>query len=410
MNHANSSDANVLRAVQVTTTPEFDFAAHPWTECPEHMPFVFQQSDLAVETQTHLRVLYDDQRLYVGIACELTKPASPAGPLGYQGEHIELFLDPANKQESSLQFAVNVSGGMSAIDHHQPESATTQLCWWAGWSAQTRSSEKSWETLIAIPLPRPMRAGEIWGLNVFRCHATPSGVSSWCPYSSGFDLPAEFGNLAFGDATVSLPAHRRPVRWPARVPDKPLEYHLTIDPPDDFMGSDIDPERLEGYFRFFANLGIKRAYWIDYGPYTDPSFMKILFRQHGGQSASDRTDRSLATFNNDPLPAAIAAAHKVGMELYCEVKPWDWGFCQIYPPNRQLAGVPGLERVGGLAYPLQALATEHPDWNMMRSPSGDQVADLGWRTPVTMRRSPVPSTLITHRLPYEPIASPSQRV
>ncbi len=367
MHFTAKADVEVLKALPAGGPPPFDFAAAPWSACQGHAPFVFQQSDLAVREQTTVRLLYDDAHLHIGIACALEKPVPDPGPVAHQGEHVEVFLDPGNTRTASLQFAVNAAGATFGFDHRQPESETTRAPWWRGWTAETRRADDRWETVIRIPLPQPPAAGALWGLNVFRCHVNLGGISSWRSYSEGFDAPGEYGVFAFGAAPVKgLPEALKPVRWPARVPARPLEYHLTVDPPDDFLGWELDPARLENYFRFFADWGVKRVYWIDYGVY-DPAFFDCWVS--GKPAAAARIRRSLASFGNDPLPAAVAAAHRLGLELYTEVKPWDWGSCLIHPRNRERADLKGLDRVGGKAYPRRAFV-DHPEWNMARTPLG----------------------------------------
>ena len=236
------------------------------------------------------------------------------------------------------------------------------------WTAHTRITETGWEVLFTLPLPVPAREGGLWGFNVFRCHHNLQGTSSLFPYSESFSKPEEFGHLRFGDAerVAELPEHRLPVQWPAEFPTKPLELHLTVDPPDDLLGWYLDPERLAGYFRYFAGLGIKRVYWIDYGP-LEVGYWKSW--QSYGEQVYGRMLRSLAAFGNDLLPCAVTAAHGCGLELYCQVKPWDWGSCLILPPNQQWADGPFLPRVGGASYPLPVFC-DHPEWNMLRAPVG----------------------------------------
>lgn len=358
---------NRLAARRVTAPPAQHLGADAWTACPMHAPFVFQQSALPVQEQTHVRALYDATHLYLGITCRLQQPVPDAGSLGYLGEHIEVFIDPAHARHASLQFAVNVSGGASCLDHRQSESSLTRRPWWAGWSAQTRRTDSGWEILLTIPLPGPLADGTVWGFNVFRCHAGSPTISSWCSYSEGFDVPAEYGHLVFGDpAQAVLPADHLPVWWPGDVPETPLELHLTVDPPDDFAGWALDPERLENYFRYFADWGVRRVYWIDYGPFDNGYWDKWGSWQ---QTEIDRMARSMATFDNDPLPHAVRIAHQLGMALYCEVKPWDWGNCMLFPPGSENRGKPGLARVGGVTFPT-SIFTEHPELNMQRSPLG----------------------------------------
>jgi len=336
-------------------------------ECPPHVPFTFQQTDWVAPEQTVVRALYDDAHLYLGITCRLERPAPPAGILGHLGEHIEVFFDPENRRKGCLQFAVNVSGGTFSNMHYYPDAFTTRQPFWQGWTAQTRVTETGWEVLLTLPLPAPPKEGTIWGFSVYRCHHNMPGTSSLSPYSESFSEPEEYGHLVFGSAEgVELPAKRRPVQWPAELSAKPLELHLTVDPPDDLLGWYLDPERLAGYFRYFAGLGIKRVYWIEYGNFQDGYWQRWYSY---GEEVYRCMLRSLATFGNDLLPGAVAAAHDCGLELYSQVKPWDWGTCMILPPNRRLPGEPYLERVGGVAYPLPVFC-EHPEWNMMRAPDG----------------------------------------
>jgi hypothetical protein len=152
-------EPGVLAALFAPDAPPLDFSAAAWRRCGEHAPFVFQQSDLPVREQTRLRLLHDRAHLYIGIACALEQPAPAAGAVAHQGEHVELFLDPGNTRKACLQFAVNAAGATFSADHRQPESATTQKPWWAGWTARTRCSDTKWEALRYPPRRRPARCG-----------------------------------------------------------------------------------------------------------------------------------------------------------------------------------------------------------------------------------------------------------
>jgi hypothetical protein len=360
-----AAGSNTLFSSHAASVPGRDLGRAPWRECLNHSPFVFQQSDTAMREQTRVHVVHGDDFICFGIRCDLDQPAPEAGARGYEGEHIEIFIDPDNAQSSCIQFCINISGRTSAFDHGTPGSNTTETPWWCEWKAEVSSGATHWQARVTIPLPQAVDEGEIWGLNVFRHHANTSENSSWCSYSEGFNAPTEYGNLVFGSpADLELPRYRQRVAWPSATAARPLALHMTTDPPDDLSGWFLSPERLEGYFRFFAELGVTRLYWMDRGPNPNGYWDNVSTLDNNRS-----LQRSLAAFDDDFLPGAIDAAHTVGMELYCEVKPWDWGSCVVYPTGTDRPGHAGLDAVGGRTYPANEFVA-NPHWNAMRTPLG----------------------------------------
>jgi len=116
------SDRTVMKGVKTEEKPVFDFSKPPWNTFQAHAPFVLPHTEWAAEEQTHVRVLFDDQHLYLGITCECRDRKPEAGELGYEGEHVEIFFDPENEQKASIQLAVNSEGRTASFDHRMPEA------------------------------------------------------------------------------------------------------------------------------------------------------------------------------------------------------------------------------------------------------------------------------------------------
>ncbi len=106
---------------------------------------------------------------------------------------------------------------------------------------------------------------------------------------------------------------------PAR-PDPQQDFHLevTVDFPDDLSYAPYTPAMLEHLFAEYATWGVRRCHWIFdekdhwWSFFREPCYSNYLkTRQH---------------LDGDIFSAAVAAAHRHGIELYGVFKPFEMGY------------------------------------------------------------------------------------
>lgn len=97
--------------------------------------------------ETVVKALHDDQRLYLGIRCQVDDRASivvvqPEGGAVYRDDSMEIFLDPAHDARNAWQIAVNAAGAVCMINLTDRSKALPRgdyLDAKANWDEATRS-------------------------------------------------------------------------------------------------------------------------------------------------------------------------------------------------------------------------------------------------------------------------------
>lgn len=172
--------------------------------------------------RTEVRVLYDDDHLYIGvhaydsrpdriIARQLARDASLGssffGP-GGGDDAIQLILDTFRDRRNAYYFATNPRG-VQVDGFITDESFFPDLNWDGVWDVRAQRTDDGWTAELAIPF-RTVRFPSVeepqaWGLNVQRVIARKNEASLWTAWSrdneglyrvsragdlTGLDLPA----------------------------------------------------------------------------------------------------------------------------------------------------------------------------------------------------------------------------
>jgi hypothetical protein len=147
-----------------------------WQLAPEFSDFVESwPHEGAVPTQkTAVRVLYDDNTVYVGIICFDTEPEKIMRTLGRRdsvpaADLIELAVDSALTHRSAYYFSVNAAGVQrDALLFNDVSYSET---WDAVWSSKVAARPDGWSVELAIPLGVlrfPSAPEQRWGFEVRR--------------------------------------------------------------------------------------------------------------------------------------------------------------------------------------------------------------------------------------------------
>lgn len=165
---------------------------------------------------TEVRVLYDNEALYVGVRMLDAHPDSIAAQLarrdasGIYSDWIHVIVDSYHDRRTAFRFTVNPKGVKK--DVYTSNDGEEDANWDAVWDVATRVDSLGWVAEFRIPLSQ-LRFGSasgpdrIWGFQVMRDVARSNERDSWAawtPQSPGF--VSRFGDL---DGLTDVPSPRR---------------------------------------------------------------------------------------------------------------------------------------------------------------------------------------------------------
>lgn len=164
----------------------------------------------AVSEDTHIRMAYDQQTLYVSVVCFDSDPSQIVvsdsrrdADLG-DSDSFQFIIDTYHDGQNGFLFGTNAEGmefdaqinnegvgNMSANRQQGGVIGGTNINWDAAWDVQTLKGAFGWSAEFRIPL-RSIRfsAGKnkIWGVNFQRNIAKTSEVAYWASLPLGFDI------------------------------------------------------------------------------------------------------------------------------------------------------------------------------------------------------------------------------
>ncbi len=173
-----------------------------WAQAEESRVFTDEYS-FPVQLKTTFQVCQKDDALYLAIRAlyDEKKPVKTGGGIKHDGalwngENIEIFLDPDNEDTPGYyQFVLtpfDITG-----DFYNNEPRDPEIRWEPKYEAKSKWSEKEWTIEYGIPLAafdRTKTLYENFGLNVHRVDAVYWGIAAWSPgHSEGFHFPHKFG-------------------------------------------------------------------------------------------------------------------------------------------------------------------------------------------------------------------------
>jgi len=167
---------------------------------------------------TEVRVLYDDDALYVGVRMFDTHPDSIAAQLarrdatGIYSDWLHIMIDSYRDRRTSFRFSVNPRGVQKDVLEFDDRNGE-DLNWDAVWEVATSVDSLGWTAEYRIPFSQ-LRFGSsakgverIWGFQVMRDIARRVERDSWSPWKQndpGF--VSNEGDLA---GIVDIPTPRR---------------------------------------------------------------------------------------------------------------------------------------------------------------------------------------------------------
>jgi hypothetical protein len=152
--------------------------------------------------RTTMRVLYDDEAVYLGFDCEQTHTPIierlTRRDRDSESEWISIQIDPRSEGKAAFTFSLNVSGVL--MDAIITPPSNWNLDWDENWEGRAARTPTGWSAEYRIPL-RILRFDaslpvQSWGLQVGRYIAQNQEIDLWAYYSREIANPiAHFGQL-----------------------------------------------------------------------------------------------------------------------------------------------------------------------------------------------------------------------
>jgi len=153
------------------------------------------------ETPTNIKLLYDDENIYVAFECE-----DPRGAKG-KGESIEIFMDLLGIGSPYYQFIFDTDGNKH---NYRSTEGKHEWDWQANWKVATKKNPQGgWTAEVAIPfsvMPESKEVASIDSLKMNFCRnysAGPELYLCWAPVNGTFLEPENFGTIFFGGTAGS---------------------------------------------------------------------------------------------------------------------------------------------------------------------------------------------------------------
>jgi len=229
--------------------------------------------------QTVFKVAYDDEAVYVAIACLESDASTIASQLCRRdnmmaSDQIGFYVDTLHDHTTAYNFGVNPDGVQR--DRYVYNDGHMDSSWDAVWSAETHIDEGGWYAEMRIPFScvRYSNGGDMtWGCNVYRYMHSKGEDTSWVNWdreTSGF--VSRFGEIR-GITGV------KPKR---QLELLPYVVHRTTDPsaPDD-----------EDELDHFDNFGLDIRYGV-----TSDLTLNATFQPDFGQVEADPALLNLSAF------------------------------------------------------------------------------------------------------------------
>ena len=161
-----------------------------WQNAPPVLDFTQydpQEGGLPTEL-TSVRVLYDDDALYVGVICYDSKPSEIVQQLTRrdrttESDRFTVQIDSYNDNQTAFVFSTNVSGVQSDGVLSQ-DGTVYDITWDAVWNVKTRKHMDGWSAEFEIPyqaLRFVEQEGEVyeWGINFRRYISRKRETDEW---------------------------------------------------------------------------------------------------------------------------------------------------------------------------------------------------------------------------------------
>ncbi len=167
-----------------------------------------QEGEPISET-TEIRILYDDEYLYIGVICSDSQPDKVVAsemrrdaPL-QDNDYFEIYLDTYHDHRNAAYFMTNPLGARRDALIRE-EGSRINWDWDGWWYSKTQRGKRGWTIEIAIPfytLRFKTAETQIWGINFGRHIARKREEAYWAPISRELGYFGKYKTSFFGNLT-----------------------------------------------------------------------------------------------------------------------------------------------------------------------------------------------------------------
>jgi len=167
------------------------------------------QEGEAITEPTEIRILYDDEYLYIGVVCSDSQPDKIVAsemrrdaPLR-DDDYFEIYLDTYHDHRNAAYFMTNPLGARRDALIRE-EGSRVNWDWDGLWYSKTQRDEQGWTIEIAIPFyTLRFKAADVqtWGVNFGRHIARKREEAYWAPISRDLGYFGKFKMSFFGNLT-----------------------------------------------------------------------------------------------------------------------------------------------------------------------------------------------------------------
>lgn len=166
-----------------------------WRGVPPATDFIQLRPDngAPAREQTEVRIVYDDENIYIGVICFDSDPAGitlnsvqrdfPT----FESDGVTVVFDSLRDRRSGFSFTTNAAGAKR--DQQLSNDGQGNLDWDGAWDAKATINEQGWIVEYLIPF-KTLRfsnsASQEWGLNIARRVMRINEWSLWSPTPSRF--------------------------------------------------------------------------------------------------------------------------------------------------------------------------------------------------------------------------------
>ncbi len=195
-----------VTAARTTTPPVIDgrLDEPAWAAAPADDRFrqSYPDDGLAPTERTEVRVLYDDDALYVGVRCFDTRPKEIVARLTRRDRKVEsdvigVSFDSRHDHASAYSFYLNAAGVQGDVLSYADTEQSFD--WEAVWDGATSRDSGGWSAELRVPLSAlrfDAAPAHTWGFQVFRYISRKNEVQhwSWIPQGTNADV-SRWGHL-----------------------------------------------------------------------------------------------------------------------------------------------------------------------------------------------------------------------
>lgn len=179
-----------------------------WKSAPVSDRFVqsYPKPDAPATDPTEVRVLYDDDALFVGVRMFDSHPDSIVGqltrrdPTSVYSDYVYVIVDSYHDRRTAFAFGVNPLGVQRDLLLYNDNSQDQN--WDAVWESAAHVDSTGWSAELRIPFSQLRFAGSaadterVWGFEVFRDVARRNERDSWAPWDPALNaVVSRFGDL-----------------------------------------------------------------------------------------------------------------------------------------------------------------------------------------------------------------------